>query len=182
MEKREKSSRLLIFIVFIPFLIWIILQFLGPFALPSNTVTDLSGSVGISENNKLINELPAPWNSIYRVGDTLCHQKAERSFFLNDNQMPFCARCTAIWLGLTTGIGFMVLFKIELDEKFVFIIILGLVPIGIDGVGQLFGFWESNNFIRLVTGLLIGIVCGLSIGVIIDELRDMFLSRKTKSN
>lgn len=178
MERREKSSRLIILIFFIPFLIWIILQFLAPLALPHDSANDLSGFVGVSDNEKLIDEMPSPWNLVYGCGDRLCHQKAERSFFINDNQMPFCSRCTAIWLGLAIGLGFMTFYKIKLDEKFLILILIGLVPIGIDGVGQLFGFWESNNIIRLITGLLIGIVCGIAIGLIIDEITE--LRRKTK--
>ncbi|PNX51737.1 MAG: hypothetical protein BV456_02085 [Thermoplasmata archaeon M8B2D] len=116
------------------------------------------------------------------MGDRLCHQKAERSFFINGNQMPFCARCTAIWLGIAIGLGFMIFYKIELNEKFVLLIILALVPIGLDGTGQLFGFWESNNIIRLITGLLVGFVCGIAIGIIIDESREIYNSRKRKSN
>ena len=178
MERREKSSRLLILIFFIPFLIGIILQFLAPLALPHGSANDLSGFVGVSDNEKLIDEMPSPWNLIYGFGDRLCHQKAERSFFINDNQMPFCSRCTAIWLGLAIGLGFMIFYKIKLDGKFLILILIGLVPIGIDGVGQLFDFWESNNIIRLTTGLLIGVVCGIAIGLIIDEIRE--LRRKNK--
>jgi uncharacterized membrane protein len=182
MEKREKSSRLIIFIVFIPFLIWILLQFIAPIALPSSSVNDLTGHTGIKDNENIINEMPSPWNSIYDCGDTLCHQKSERSFFISGNQMPFCSRCTAIWLGLVIGLGFLIFYKIALDEKFILLIILGLTPIGIDGVGQLLGFWESSNFIRVITGLLVGIVCGLAIGLIIDEIREMYISRKSKSS
>jgi uncharacterized membrane protein len=127
--------------------------------------------------------MSSPWSHIYSAGDRLCHQKADRSLFINGNQMPFCSRCTAIWLGLAIGLGFMVFFIIKLDEKFVLFIILGMVPIGIDGIGQLFGYWESTNIIRIITGLLVGIVCGISIGVIIDEIRDIIISRKkTKSS
>ena len=178
MERRGKSSRLIILIFFIPFLIWILLQFLAPLALPHGSVDDLSGLVGVSDNEKMIDTIPAPWSSIYGCGDRLCHQKAERSFFINDNQMPFCSRCTAIWLGLAIGLGFMIFYKIKLDGKFLILILIGLVPIGIDGVGQLFDFWESNNIIRLTTGLLIGVVCGIAIGLIIDEIRE--LRRKNK--
>jgi len=180
MERREKSSRLLSLIFFIPFFIWIFLQILAPLALPHSCVDDLSGSVGVSDNEKLIDELPSPWNFLYSCGDRLCHQKAERSFFINDNQMPFCSRCTAIWLGFTIGLGFMVFYKIELDEKFLILILIGLAPIGIDGVGQLLGFWESNNIVRLITGLLVGIVCGAAIGLIVDEIRTTFKSKKNK--
>jgi uncharacterized membrane protein len=173
MERREKSSRYIILIFFIPFLIWILLQFFAPFIIPHNTVDDLSGFTGVSDNEKLKDSMAFPWNSIYGCGDRLCHQKAERSFFINDNQMPFCSRCTAIWLGLTIGLGFMVFYRVKLDEKFLIIMFIGLIPIGIDGVGQLLGFWESNNIIRLITGLLIGFVCGIAIGLIIDEIREL---------
>ncbi len=180
MEKREKSSRLIVLLFFLPFLIWILLQFLAPLAVPHSHVDDLSGFVGVSDNEKLLDEMPPPWNSIYGCGDRLCHQKTERSLFINGNQMPFCSRCTAIWLGLAIGLGFMVFYKIELNEKFLFLIIIGLVPIGIDGLGQLIGFWESNNIIRIVTGLLVGFVCGVAIGVIIDEIRELIQKRKGK--
>ena len=126
----------------------------------------------ISMSSQIIDEIPAPWGSIYGCGDRLCHQKAERSFFINENQMPFCVRCTAIWLGLAIGLGFLVFYKIELNAKFIIVILIGLLPIGIDGLGQLFGFWESTNLVRLITGLLIGFVCGVAIGLIIDEVRD----------
>ena len=179
MEKREKSSRLIILFFFIPFLIWILLQFFAPLALQHDSVHDLSGNVGVSDNEKLIDNIPSPWNLIYGCGDRLCHQKAERSFFINGNQMPFCSRCTAIWLGLAIGLGFMVFYEIKLDEKFLILIFIGLVPIGIDGVGQLFGLWDSTNIIRLITGLLVGIVCGIAIGLIIDEIRDFRTQKKS---
>ena len=178
MERRGKSSRLIIFIFFIPFFIWILLQFLAPFTLPHSTIDDLSGLTAISDNHEIIDKMPFPWNSIYSCVDRLCHQKEERSFFLNENQMPFCSRCTSIWLGIAVGIGFMVFFKIKLNEKFLLLIFIGLIPIGIDGFGQLFGFWESTNEIRFITGILIGIVCGLAIGLIIDETRGLIKDKK----
>ncbi len=132
------------------------------------------------ENKKTFDRLGFPWNNIYQCGDALCHQKADRSFFINDNQMPFCARCTAIWIGLVIGLGFMVFYKIKLDEKFLIIILIGAIPIGIDGLGQLFHLWESNNIIRLITGMLIGIICGIAIAIIIDELRHIIYLKKPK--
>jgi len=64
-----------------------------------------------------------------------------------------------------------VLYVIELNEKFLVAIILSFIPIGVDGIGQLFGFWESTNLVRILTGLPAGIICGIAIGIIIDELR-----------
>jgi uncharacterized membrane protein len=142
-------------------------------ALPEGSITDLSGMTGVSDNQKIIDDLPFPGGAIYGCGDRLCHQKAERSFFINGNQMPFCSRCTAIWLGIAIGLGFMVFYKINLNEKFIFLIFIGLFPIGIDGLGQLFGLWESSNIVRVVTGLLVGTVSGIAVGVITDELRSL---------
>jgi len=181
MERREKSSKIIL-IIFIVFLLWSILQFLAPLAAPQNSIDDLTGLVGVADNDEALSKIPSPWNAVYPIGDRLCHQKAERSFFINENQMPFCSRCTAIWLGLAIGLGFMIFYRIQLDGKFIFAIIIGLAPIGIDGLGQNFGFWESTNAIRVVTGLMIGIVCGIAIGLIIDEILDIICFEKTKSN
>jgi uncharacterized membrane protein len=169
MQKREKVSKILL-VFFAIFFIISLLHFLSPLALPRNSVKDLSGLTGISDNEIKIKEMSFPWNFLYIIGDRLCHQKAERSFFLNGNQMPFCSRCTAIWIGIAIGLGFMILYKLPLNEKFLILIILGIIPIGIDGIGQLLGFWESTNFMRVITGSLVGIVCGLAIGLIIDEV------------
>ena len=182
MERRGKSSRIVILIFFILFLMWSVLQFLAPLSLPHGSINDLSGLTAVSDNEELFSKLPMPWNVVYSIGDRLCHQKAERSFFINDNYMPFCSRCTAIWLGLAIGLGFMVFYRIQLNEKFLFVVIAGLAPIGIDGIGQLFGFWESTNIMRVVTGLIIGSTCGISIGIIIDEIKTFRLFKKTKSN
>ncbi|MCK5259416.1 MAG: DUF2085 domain-containing protein [Thermoplasmatales archaeon] len=180
MERRGKSSRIVILIFFILFLMWSVLQFLAPLSLPRGSIDDLSGLTAVSDNEELFSKLPMPWNVVYSIGDRLCHQKAERSFFINDNQMPFCSRCTAIWLGLAIGLGFMVFYRIQLNEKFLFVVIGGLIPIGIDGVGQLFGLWESTNIVRFITGLLVGIVCGISIVLIIDEVRGIYQEKNKK--
>jgi len=180
MQRRAKCFRSVIFIFFVFFSLWILLQFLAPLALPKGSVSDLSGLVAISDNEDTINDMGLPWGFVYSAGDRLCHQKAERSFFINDNQMPFCSRCTAIWLGLVIGLGFMVFYKIQLNGKFLFAIIISLVPIGVDGIGQLFGFWESTNIIRVITGLLIGVVCGVALGVIVDEVKTIRLFKKIK--
>jgi uncharacterized membrane protein len=182
MKHRKNRLKNIIFIFFLLFLIWILLQFLAPVALPTGSVTDFSGVVGFSDNQNVIRNMSYPWNIVYNVGDRLCHQQADRSLFLNENQMPFCSRCTAIWLGLVVGLGFMVLYTIELNGKFLFVILFSLIPIGIDGGGQLFGFWESTNIIRFFTGILAGGGCGVAIGIIIDEIKAIYIRKESKSN
>ena len=177
MERRAEFFNKISFVFFLICFIWTLLLFIAPFALPTGSVNDLSGLVAVCDNEHQISTMPFPWNSIYSSGDRLCHQIADRSFYLNGNEMPFCSRCTAIFVGLTVGLGFIAFYKIELDERFIALIFIGIMPLGIDGIGQLFGFWESTNLIRVITGILTGIVCGISIGLIIDELKMIFAKK-----
>ncbi|MFH1101907.1 MAG: DUF2085 domain-containing protein [Methanobacteriota archaeon] len=178
MRRREKCFKNFLFILFLLTALWAVLIIVAPLFFPENSITDLSGVVVIDDNRDITESMGFPWNIVYTVGDRLCHQEAPRSFFLNGNQMPFCSRCTAIFVGLALGLGFIVFYKIELDEKFVLFLILSMVPIGVDGVGQLFGLWESNNIIRVLTGGLVGVFCGIAIGVIRDEIVNTRFSRK----
>ena len=74
----------------------------------------------------------------------------------------------------------LVFYTIQLNEKFIFFLLLCLVPMGVDGVGQLFGFWESTNVVRVITGLLVGSACGVAMGVIVDEIKTIHLFKKIK--
>ena len=168
MEKRERVSKIIFFVFALSFL-WSALLILSPLVLPTGTIQDLSGQTAVIDNKYVTDTLPFPIDSVYSIGDRLCHQRADRSFFINENQMPFCSRCTAIFIGITIGLFIISFLKVTLDERFIFIILISMVPIGIDGVGQLFGFWESTNLIRVITGLIIGITSGIAIGIIINE-------------
>ena len=180
MKRRTHWFPSIIFILFLLFTVWIALQFLAPFALPKDGVPDLSGVVGFSDNDRITQNMSFPWNMLYSSGDRLCHQQATRSLFFNGNQMPFCTRCTAIWLGIAVGLGFIMVFTLELTGVFLGAMLVCLVPLGVDGVGQLLGFWESTNLIRFLTGLPAGIICGVAIGVIIDESKGLFKDMKRK--
>lgn len=106
----------------------------------------------------------------------LCHRMPERSFFYKGRQFPICARCTGILIGYLFGIIYIILSK-KMHILFEFSL---LIPITIDGLGQLHGYWISNNTRRLLTGILAGIatigffrvamVLGLNTGRYIFEL------------
>ncbi len=176
MEKREKVSKSIL-VIFLILLLFTLLQFLSPFYLPSNSFTDLDGLVGVEDNQDKIDQMPFPWNVAYLFGDRLCHQKQGRSFILNDNQMPFCSRCTAIWVGITIGLAAVLWYRFELNSFFLMIILFSLIPIGVDGIGQLIGFWESTNSTRVLTGLIVGLPVGISLGIIIDEIKILYKSK-----
>jgi uncharacterized membrane protein len=77
---------------------------------------------------------------------------------------------------MAIGTAMMIFRRIELDGKFIAFIILSIVPLSIDGTGQLLGFWESINLIRTATGIIAGMACGIAIGTIVYEVGEI---RKT---
>ncbi len=79
-----------------------------------------------------------------------CHQMPERSFFYKGYQFPLCARCTGIFLG---HIG---AFLLAPFYTFKYSISLLMIPLIIDGSVQYTTSYVSNNFKRLVSGILYG--------------------------
>ena len=91
------------------------------------------------------------------VFDYICHRKPERSFFYKGHQFPVCARCTGFYI---SGLASIILFKyfiLPYNIETLLIGILLLAPSAIDGTSQLIGMRESNNILRLITGLLGGV-------------------------
>lgn len=86
---------------------------------------------------------------------TGCHQLPERSFFYHGRQFPVCARCTGVFIGEILGI---ILFKIW--EISCAVIILFFLVMFADWFVQHKFHYESNNFRRLITGLM----CGYALG------------------
>ena len=189
---------------------YLLLCFLVPLVLPEGTVPELSGranaldyasqeswgNLNHGDDAKLGHNQPSRgtfawselnpfWGFVYAFGDLNCHQKHERSWEINGNQMPVCTRDIGIFIGLFIGAAlfglrgvnrwtvrdtFLSVFpdeKIETlylkDRRMVAMLLLigiGLAPMGIDGFTQLLTGYESTNPVRVVTGLFSGLVIG----------------------
>ena len=189
---------------------YLLLCFLVPLVLPEGTVPELSGRANAldyasqgswgnldhGDDAKLGHDQPSRgtfawselnpfWGFVYAFGDLNCHQKHERSWEINGNQMPVCTRDIGIFLGLFIGAAlfglrgvnrwtvrdtFLSVFpdeKIETlylkDRRMVAMLLMigiGLAPMGIDGFTQLLTGYESTNPVRVVTGLFSGLVIG----------------------
>lgn len=179
MEKRERVSKPSL-LIFCFFSLFVLLILIAPIMQSTGSLTDLSGMTIIIDNCEIWTEMDQPWQSIYVVGDVLCHTKADRSFYLDQNQLPFCARCIAIWIGLTAGLGLMIFYQLKNNFLFFTCFLLSVGLLGLDGIGQLIGLWESSNIIRVITGVLVGIFSGFALGLIIDELNE--LKKKERKN
>ncbi len=140
--------------VFLLCTLWLVLVFISPFLVPSGTLTDLSGRVTVKDNTAQFHNLDALPKAIYSIGDVECHQIASRSLFFNGNEMPFCSRDVGLFIGLAAGFGLMTVWRYKINPLFA---LVGLVPMGIDGGLQLVTSYESNNPLRLATGIIAGV-------------------------
>lgn len=95
------------------------------------------------------------WEKSMALGKRLCgcHQIPERSFFIRGYQLPLCARCTGIAMGHATSLLLCVLHVILP----LWVSLLMLIPLIVDGGVQLLFFVMSNNARRFVTGMLYGV-------------------------
>jgi len=165
-EKRELSRPRLI----ISSLLFVfgMLLVLAPFLEPAGTVNfGENGIVGRFEHSQDIVHMQNPVSKlIYTFGDWECHQHASRSYFLNGNQMPVCARCTGIFVSMSVFAMLFVFFRVKMPF---WRIIALIMPLALDGVVQLMSSYESSNIMRLITGILAGFATVTAFDGIIED-------------
>lgn len=81
-----------------------------------------------------------------------CHQMQQRSFFVRGRQFHICARCTGILIGYIFS---PLLFFLSLEIIVKSFVICALI-MAVDGFTQLWGWRESGNILRFITGLGFG--------------------------
>ena len=191
-------------------LFFLVSFFLVPFYLPTDSVPELSGrantfdyysedswgNVQTSDSGEVghnqseyglfaWSELDPYAAFIYGFGDLNCHNKAERSWEINGNQMPVCVRDVGIFLGLAIG-GFIFsrrgLNRWTLRDSFLSlfpdrmmdgiyrknrrtivllaIAAIAVMPMALDGFTQMLTSYESTATMRLITGTPFGIFIG----------------------
>ena len=160
------------FILYLVCVVWLLIILIVPVAMPKGTIDfGDTGYVGYSEHYNEIQAFNNPFvESVYNSGDRMCHMKSSRSLFINDNQMPYCARCFGVFFGFALGAAIASFIIVELKW---WMLVIGLGPIGLDGGIQLISNYESINFIRIITGSLAGVVTMMAMGLIIYEISDV---------
>ena len=166
--------------------------FLAPAMVEADTIGELSGRANMLDFHKE-NDQNFTWTdlnvysaAIYAFGDLNCHNKHERSWSINGNQMPVCVRDVGIFAGLALG-GFIysrrgvnrwtirdTFLSVLPDEQlnpiyrknrrtmlFIAIGAICIIPMAVDGFTQLLTDRESTAFLRLVTGIPFGLGLGL---------------------
>lgn len=154
---------------------WAALVITAPLMVPEGTLADLTGVVGSHDNDDQFSSLGPIPRAVYWIGDGECHQIADRSYFLNGNQMPFCARDLGLFLGLAAGFGLATFVAIRIHPV---LVLVGLVPMAVDGGIQLVTEYESNNPLRLLTGLIAGLALSLMFAHMIFAIQDGPVKKK----
>ncbi len=164
-------------VAFAILLLWAGLMWVTPYMNEPGTLMGLDGYVGVKDSPVDFSDLDPVSSFMYEAGDSQCHQRQNRTIILNGNEMPFCARDVAIYTFMALGVLLTVFptmpFYDRLNDLKWYWLVLALVPIGIDGTGQLLGYWESTNPMRVLTGGLCGLVVGIALGFMLREMGGM---------
>lgn len=102
---------------------------------------------------------------------TFCHRLPERTFKVKGHYFPVCSRCTGLYISLFSYFIYAYFFYVEYSLYLILLAILMVIPTFIDGFTQLLGLRESNNTLRLTTGL----IGGLGLGILVKSLKWMII-------
>ena len=108
---------------------------------------------------------------IFAAGGLICHQRPERSFFLDGHQFPVCARCTGLYLSGALGtVGWLVVkmghrwrsvpFEPRLAKR---VALISALPTAVSLATGVLGLWDGSN----VTRAMLAIPFGVSAGAIV---------------
>ncbi|MDO8870859.1 MAG: DUF2085 domain-containing protein [Methanobacteriaceae archaeon] len=101
----------------------------------------------------------------------LCHRLPDRTIYIREHPLPLCARCTGAFLGIFT----LPLFHGGIIDPNIINTILLALPATIDATTQYWGWRNSNNLLRLMTGFLLGCSLASLIVIIVRNLINLFL-------
>ncbi|HEY7589078.1 MAG TPA: DUF2085 domain-containing protein [Thermoplasmata archaeon] len=178
-------------------LLWTASLFIAPFTIPPGSFAHEVGGANTIDHEDIWQTFSLYPRAVYTFGDFQCHQLWSRSLWLNGNQLPIDARMTSMYIfanfGLvaaalatpSTSTGQVMLnalpesvrrrlAKLGPEKAGALIVVIGLLPIAIDGFTQLFSsvtHYESTNLTRILTGMPGGFVGGLLVGAMLVSMR-----------
>ena len=111
--------------------------------------------------------------NIYRLFLDLpiCHRLPDRTFNIRGHYFPVCSRCTGFYIGAFTYFTYVYFFYVQYTIVLIIFAFLMIMPTLLDGLTQLFGFRDSNNILRLFTGL----IGGVGLAILVKALKYLIL-------
>jgi uncharacterized membrane protein len=127
---------------------------------------------------------PAGAEVIYRAFGIFCHQRPDRSYFIEGHKLGVCARCTGLYAGFAITLLLYPLIRslrIAANPPRIYLILAAL-PLAIDFSLTFFGIWENTHTSRLLTGVLLGSVAVFYVmpGIVDLSLRSWRVSETPK--
>jgi uncharacterized membrane protein len=118
---------------------------------------------------------------IYRGFGPFCHQRPDRSYFIDGHKLAVCSRCTGIYAGFAFT---LLVYPLVRSLRSVATpprsrLILAALPLAIDFSLTFFGIWENTHTSRLLTGALLGTVAVFYVMPGIVDLSLRPLTRQT---
>jgi uncharacterized membrane protein len=95
---------------------------------------------------------------LYRAFAPLCHQIAERSFYVAGHPLAVCARCAGIYTGFALS---LVLYPLLRDVRRTDApprawLVAAVLPTTVDFLINFTGLWHNTHWSRALTGALLG--------------------------
>lgn len=116
------------------------------------------------------------WDGAFRYSrDQIGLNRAERVQYAGRGEVgykfPNDTRNIGIYLFmLLAGVALPFIWKNPIVPRFA-VFAIGILPLAIDGVGQMLGFWESTNLMRFITGALTGVILSIFVYALLYEKR-----------
>jgi len=96
-----------------------------------------------SKYNQILSKIP------------ICHRLPDRTFNIRGHYFPVCARRTGFYIGIFSCFIYVYFFYVQYTIILIILAILMIIPTFYYVLTQYLGFRESNNLLRLFTGLLV---------------------------
>ena len=97
-----------------------------------------------------------------------CHRMKDRCITIKGYTFPLCARC----MGILAGYFLLPILTISNSNFPIWLGVLLNIPMVVDGWTQKMKYRESNNFLRLSTG----IICGFGQSILIVSVSSLIIS------
>jgi uncharacterized membrane protein len=93
-------------------------------------------------------------NYFYKLLSNICHQYPSRSLWIMKRPMGLCSRCFAIYASFSICLIVLPLLR---NRKHIVLSCFLFLPLILDGLLQYYHIRQSDNFIRVLSGVLFGV-------------------------
>jgi uncharacterized membrane protein len=111
---------------------------------------------------------------IFALGGLICHQRPERSFFLDGHQLPVCARCTGLYQSGAGGFAGWLLVKLgrrwtplpfepRLARR---VALMSVLPTAFSVATGILGVWDGSNVTRAMLAIPFGACAGTIVAAV----------------